>query len=62
MSRIPDRPAASLIGRTGNRNDVFYIGGESGPIQVRDGGRLYLGINDDFLNDNSGSFRVTVYY
>jgi len=59
---LPDRPAASLIGRTGDRNDVFFIGGESGPIRIRDGGRLYLGINDDFLQDNSGSFRVTVYY
>ncbi len=37
---------------------------DTGPpaIRVRDGGRLYLGCNDDFLEDNSGSFRVTVYY
>jgi hypothetical protein len=30
--------------------------------RVRGGGRLYLAINDDYLQDNSGSFRVTVYY
>ena len=59
---LPDRPAASLIGRVGDRDDVFFIGADDGSIRVRDGGRLYLGINDDFLQDNSGSFRVTVYY
>lgn len=59
---LPDRPAASLIGRVGNRDDVFFIGNDDGSIQVRDGGRLYLGINDDYMQDNSGSFRVTVYY
>jgi hypothetical protein len=29
---------------------------------MRAEGRLYLGINDDMLGDNSGAFRVTVYY
>ena len=59
---IPNRPAAGLIGRVGNGSDFFFIGGEQGPIRVRSSGRLYLGINDDFLQDNSGSFRVIVYY
>lgn len=59
---IPNRPAAGLIGRIGNDADAFYIGNEQGPIRVRSSGRLYLGINDDFLQDNSGSFRVIVYY
>jgi hypothetical protein len=59
---IPNRPAAGLIGRVGNGSDFFFIGGERGPIRVRSSGRLYLGINDDFLQDNSGSFRVIVYY
>lgn len=57
---MPSRPAAALIGRTGE--DVFFIGNDSGGIRLRGGGRLYLGINDDFLQDNSGYFRVTVYY
>ena len=59
---IPGRPAAALIGRVGDGTDYFFIGDDKGPIRVRSGGRLYLGINDDFLKDNSGSFRVTVYY
>ncbi|HEV3139550.1 MAG TPA: hypothetical protein VGY57_03490 [Vicinamibacterales bacterium] len=59
---IPSRPAAALIGRVGDGNEIFFIGDDSGPIRMRSSGRLYLGINDDYLRDNSGSFRVTVYY
>jgi len=59
---LPDRPAAALIGRIGGGNDVFFIGGDQGPYRARSGGRLYLGINDDVLTDNSGNLRVTVYY
>jgi len=59
---IPNRPAAALIGRIGNSNDVFFIGGEQGPIRMRSSGTLYLGVNDDYLQDNSGAFRVEVRY
>ena len=59
---MPNRPAAALIGRIGESNDLFFIGADGGPIRARDSGRLYLGINDDYLRDNSGAFRVTVYY
>ncbi|HEY1306282.1 MAG TPA: hypothetical protein VGF24_22160 [Vicinamibacterales bacterium] len=59
---LPDRPAAALIGRIGNGTDYFFIGAEPGPYRARGGGRLYLGINDDFLADNSGVLRVTVSY
>lgn len=60
---IPNRPAAALIGKIGNSStDYFFIGDEQGPIGVRANGRLYLGVNDDFLPDNSGNFRVVVYY
>jgi len=58
---IPDRPGAALIGRIDN-GDPFFIGSEDGPIRMRSSGRLQLGINDDYLLDNSGDFRVTVYY
>jgi hypothetical protein len=58
---IPDRPGGALIGRIGN-GDPFLVGDEKAAIRMRDGGRLYLGINDDYLQDNSGEFRVTVYY
>ncbi len=61
----PNRPmgnrnAAALIGRIGN--DLFFIGDESGPMRLRSSGRLFLGVNDDVLTDNSGNFRVVVYY
>jgi hypothetical protein len=59
---LPDRPAAALIGRIGDRDEYFFIGADSGPYRARSGGRLFLGINDDVLTDNSGTFRVTVSY
>ena len=60
---MPNRNAAALIGRIGNgSNDYFFIGDETGPVRVRSSGRLYLGINDDVLTDNSGNFRVIVHY
>lgn len=58
---IPNRPGAALIGRVGDQ-DPFFIGDEEGAIRVRSAGRLFLGINDDYLVDNSGGLRVTVYY
>jgi hypothetical protein len=59
---IPGRPAAAVIGRVGDSNDVFFIGDDEGAIRMRSSGRLYLGVNDDYLKDNTGSFRVTVFY
>jgi hypothetical protein len=63
----PNRPmgnrnAAALIGKIGSGNDLFFIGDDAGPIRARSSGRLYLGINDDVLTDNSGNFRVVVHY
>jgi len=58
---LPDRPGAALLGRVGER-DLFFIGDQAGPFRVRSNGRLYLGINDDVLTDNSGALRVTVSY
>ena len=55
---IPDRPGAALIGRIGN--ETFYIGEGSTSFRARTGGRLYLGINDDYVQDNQGHFQVTV--
>jgi hypothetical protein len=59
---MPNRPAAALIGKVGEGEDYFFIGDDTGPIRVRNGGRVYLGVNDDVLNDNRGAFRVVVYY
>ena len=59
---IPSRPAAALIGRVGDSDDYFFVGDDTNGIRMRSSGRLFLGINDDMLGDNSGAFRVTVYY
>jgi len=58
---IPSRPAAALVGRIDN-DSAFFIGSDNSPIRVRSSGRLYLMINDDVLEDNTGSFRVVIYY
>lgn len=64
----PNRPmgnrnAAALIGKIGSgAGDLFFIGDDTGAMRVRGSGRLYLGINDDVLTDNSGNFRVVVFY
>lgn len=59
---IPGQRRAALIGRVGDSKDYFPIGNNSGPIRLSSAGRLYLGVNDDSLQDNAGSFRVTVFY
>ena len=58
---IPGRPAAALIGRVGD-DAPFFIGSDTEGIRVRGSGPLFLGVNDETFEDNSGSFRVTVYY
>ena len=59
---MPSRSASALIGKLGDGDDYFFIGDDEGAIRMRSSGRLYLGVNDDFLKDNTGSFRVVVYY
>ncbi len=60
---IPNRPAAALIGKVGAEStDYFFIGAEPGPFRMAARGRLFLGINDDYLADNAGAFRVIIYY
>jgi hypothetical protein len=58
---LPDRPGAALIGRIGE-TDKFFVGDQQGPFRVRSSGRLYLGINDDILADNSGALTVKLSY
>jgi hypothetical protein len=58
---IPGRAAAALIGRVGD-DAPFFVGTDTEGIRVRGSGNLFLGINDETLDDNSGSFRVTVFY
>jgi hypothetical protein len=59
---IADRPSAALIGRIGDRQDVFFIGADTEPFRMRETGRLFLGINDDSFEDNAGAFRVAIRY
>lgn len=59
---IPDRPGTALIGSVGESSDPFFIGEMRGGIRMRSTGRLFLGINDEVLSDNSGAFRVVVYH
>ena len=59
---IPSRPAAALIGRVGDDEAAFFIGDGAEGVRIRSGGKLLLGINDDYLGDNSGTFQVTVAY
>jgi hypothetical protein len=58
---LPSRDGGALLGRIGER-DIFLIGLDVGPFRVRQNGRLYLGVNDDNLEDNTGSYRVIVSY
>lgn len=58
---LPERNSGALIGRIGER-DIFFIGTDMGPFRVRGSGRLYLGVNDDRLDDNTGSYRVNISY
>jgi hypothetical protein len=58
---IPNRPGAALIGRIGN-DAPFFIGADQDAIRLRGSGTLSLGVNDDVLDDNTGEFRVTVYF
>jgi hypothetical protein len=58
---MPNRSGGALIGRVGG-SEPFLIGDDRGPIRMRESGRLSLGVNDDYLQDNRGSFRVTIYY
>ena len=58
---LPRRDSGALLGKIGDR-DTFFIGLDVGPYRVRQSGRLYLGVNDDNLDDNTGAFRVVVSY
>jgi hypothetical protein len=56
---VPVAGAGALIGKVGN-SVAFPIGRNTSPIVMPADGRLMLGINDNELNDNSGSFTVVV--
>jgi DNA-binding winged helix-turn-helix (wHTH) protein len=54
----PELPCFALIGRIGD-GKPFLVGSSVNEI-AEASGRLFLGVNDDNVTDNSGGFRVTV--
>jgi hypothetical protein len=59
---LPGQRRGALIGRVGDSKDYFLVGNDRGPIRMRSSGRLYLGVNDDSLLDNAGSFQVAIFH
>ena len=57
-SPFSSQPAGALIGRIAN-DTPFFIGNRRS-VRAPSSGRLYLGVNDDYLADNSGEFEVMV--
>jgi hypothetical protein len=55
---IPSAPVGGLIMRVGNGEAVFV--GDQRTIRAPRAGRLYLGVNDNFFDDNTGQYNVTV--
>ena len=49
-----------LIGRIGANGKLFAIGASKQVTVREETGRLWLSVNDENVNDNSGAFRVTV--
>ena len=56
---MPDVFIGALIARIGT-GAPFFVGAEPQGLRASHSGRLYLGVNDDVLNDNSGEFRARV--
>ena len=57
---IPSAPVGALIGRIGN-GQPFVIGNTTLALDMPGSGRLFLGVNDDFVGDNSGNFVVRIW-
>jgi hypothetical protein len=57
-SPVNTAPAGGLIARVGNGSPVFV--GDRRALRVPTSGRLYLSVNDDYLADNQGEYRVTI--
>lgn len=55
---LPRTFAGALIGRIDN-GQPFGIGDQRS-LRMPASGLLYLGVNDDFVNDNSGQFQVVI--
>jgi Ca2+-binding EF-hand superfamily protein len=54
----PDQRAGGLLLRVGTGSIAFL--GDSGTFTAQNSGELFLGVNDDHLDDNSGEYRVAL--
>lgn len=59
---MPTQPTGALIARVGEDGAPFYVGNNRAPMRMSRGGQLFIGINDYEFGDNSGSFKVVIYY
>ena len=55
---MPNANVGGLVARFGESAPLFI--GESRTFRTGRAGRLYLGVNDNFFEDNTGQFNVTV--
>jgi hypothetical protein len=67
LPRLADRdklmrnePTGGLIAVIGDDNDDFIFLGASREFTAQRDGRLFLGVNEGNLGDNSGTYEVTV--
>jgi hypothetical protein len=56
---VRNMPVGGLIGRVGN-SAPFAIGSSTSPIPMPADGRLFIGVNDDGYQDNTGAFEVSI--
>jgi hypothetical protein len=56
---VREAPAGTLIARIGN-SEPFPVGARRTIARAPINGRLFLSVNDDYLGDNSGEYRVMV--
>lgn len=62
MKTMPTQPTGALIARVGEDGPPFYVGNNRAPMKITRSGNLYIGINDFDFDDNTGSFKVVIYY
>jgi len=55
---LPGQPAGMLLGRIDDA-PAFAVGSQRS-VRASSSGTLYLGVNDDFLDDNAGEYRVVI--
>ena len=57
---IPNVPVGVLIARVGN-SQPFPVGNNPNGIEMPENGRLFFGVNDDHVPDNSGNYVVRIW-